>query len=569
MFLKDIKRGEEPFSLYPRPMLERDSYICLNGKWRLAIEKNETGKSEPSGYPYEITVPFPPQSALSGVNVTVGQKDLLFYKRSFEKPLMKEGECLLLHFGGVDTQAAVFINGEKVGEHVGGYLPFGFEITPFLKEGENELSVVVQDETDPAYPYGKQKIKRGGMWYTPVSGIWQTVFLEVVPQKHIEGIRTLTTQKGVEITVLGGEEEQTLLLEGTKYSFKGESLLLPAEDFEDWSPEHPRLYFFTVKSGKDEVRSYFAKRTVEIKDGDILVNGKKYFFHGLLDQGYHPDGIFLPPCEEELAKDILRAKSLGFNMLRKHIKIEPQLFYYFCDVLGMFVFQDMVNSGKYSFFRDTALPTVGLKKLPDSGVFCRVNEQTRDFFIKHSKGVIEALYNHPSVVYYTIFNEGWGQFDCDKVYEELKDADPTRVFDATSGWFEGKKSDVRSLHVYFKKFKAPKRKGTRPLILSEFGGYSLPVTGHRFNTEKNYGYSTYSDREAFEEAFLSLYEREILPAIGKGLQGTVYTQLFDVEDETNGLYTYDRQVCKVTPERMRGLAERLYQAEAKEAKEEQ
>ncbi|MBQ8399399.1 MAG: glycoside hydrolase family 2 [Clostridia bacterium] len=554
-----LPRADAPFSLYPRPQMVRDSYICLNGTWHLAIGKNDTGKAEPADDFYNITVPFPPQSALSGVNITVGQKDLLYYKRSFEKPQMKEGERLLLHFGAVDHGTAVFVNDACAGSHAGGYLPFSFDITPLLKDGENELRVVVQDETDPTYPYGKQKIKRGGMWYTPISGIWQTVFMECVPEKHIESIRALTTEKGIELTVFGGEEEKTLLLEGKEYPFKGEKLVLPAENFEYWCPEDPKLYQFTLKSGKDEVRSYFARRTVEIKDGDIFVNGKKYFFHGLLDQGYHPDGIFLPPSEEELAKDILRAKDLGFNMLRKHIKVEPQLFYYFCDVLGIFVFQDMVNSGKYSFFRDTALPTVGLKKLPDSGIFCHVNRQTRDFFIKHSKGILNALYNHPSVIYYTVFNEGWGQFDCDAVYEELKSVDPSRVFDATSGWFAGKKSDVTSLHVYFKKFKAPKRKGARPLILSEFGGYSLPVEGHRFNTEKNYGYSTYKDQKSFEEAFLALYEKEILPAIDKGLQGTVYTQIFDVEDETNGLYTYDRQICKVTGEKMKALSARLYE----------
>jgi hypothetical protein len=335
--------------------------------------------------------------------------------------------------------------------------------------------------------------------------------------------------------------------------------VLPAKDFAFWTPETPVLYEFTLQSGKDTVRSYFARRTVKVKGDQILVNGQKTFFHGLLDQGYHPDGIFLPPDAQTLAKDILMARSLGFNMLPKHIKVEPQIFYYLCDRLGMFVFQDIVNSGKYSFFRDTALPTVGFKKLPDSGVFCRVNEKTRDFFVAHSKGILNHLKNHPSVVYYTVFNEGWGQFDCDKVYRTLKAEDPSRVFDATSGWFFGKESDVCSLHVYFKPFKMPHKSKGRPVILSEFGGYSLPLSGHRFNTEKNYGYKTFQDQSAFEEALLALYEREVLPAVKKGLAATVYTQIFDVEDETNGLYTYDRAVCKASPEKMRALAKKLYE----------
>ncbi|MBQ8912330.1 MAG: glycoside hydrolase family 2, partial [Clostridia bacterium] len=375
-----------------------------------------------------------------------------------------------------------------------------------------------------------------------------------------ERVWSVVTDDTVELHVLGGQEEKTVLLDGKEYAFKGETLTLPAEEFAFWSPEEPILYRFTVQSGQDLVRSYFARRTVKVQGKDILVNGKKTFFHGLLDQGYHPEGIFLPPSEEELARDILRAKDLGFNMLRKHIKVEPQLFYYLCDKLGMFVFQDMVNSGKYSFFRDTALPTVAFRKLPDSGIFCRVNDKTKDFFISHSKASIEHLCGHPSVVYYTVFNEGWGQFDCDRVFEELKRVDNSRIYDATSGWFEGNSSDVCSCHVYFKPFKMPKNKKGRPVVLSEFGGYSLPLAGHRFNEKKNYGYKTFKQQKDFEEALLSLYEKEIVPAVKSGLAGTVYTQLFDVEDETNGLYTYDRAVCKVTSEKMQSLAKRLYEA---------
>lgn len=561
-YFEGLPRGEAPFSVYPRPQMVRNSYICLNGTWAF-----DFGSSEPAVYAHKITVPYPPESKLSGIGETLSRKELLcaqaqkaklFYKRTFSKPQTKEAERVLLHFGAVDNEAEVFVNGKKVGSHVGGYLPFSFDITDFLTDGENECKVWVSDQTDPAYPYGKQRIKRGGMWYTPISGIWQTVFLECVPEKHISDVRYRVLDDVIEISVLGGEEEKTLILEDEEHVFRGAHIALQANRFDFWSPANPKLYNFTVKSGKDEVRSYFARRTVKITDGQILVNQEKTFFHGLLDQGYHPDGIFLPPDEKTLAEDILKAKELGFNMLRKHIKVEPQIFYYLCDKIGMFVFQDMVNSGKYSFLRDTALPTVGFKKLPDSGVFCRVPKKTRDFFIEHSAETINHLSRHPSVVYYTIFNEGWGQFYCDEVFEKLKALDPTRVYDATSGWFFGKKSDVLSLHVYFKKFKMPRNSKGRPVILSEFGGYSLPIEGHRFNSVGNYGYKTFNNREAFEEALLALYDKEILPALKNGLSGTVYTQLFDVEDETNGLYTYDRKVCKVTPEKMRALSNRLF-----------
>ena len=311
-------------------------------------------------------------------------------------------------------------------------------------------------------------------------------------------------------------------------------------------------------SGEDRVESYFGVRTVEIKEINgkklICLNGKPIFMHGLLDQGYFPDGIFLPATPKGFEDDIVRMKQCGFNMLRKHIKLEPELFYYYCDIHGMLVWQDFINNGKYSFFIDTALPTVFLRK----GISHKATERRRGFFMDTAKGIIKGLYNHPSVIYYTIFNEGWGQFDADKCYDELKPLDKTRIFDTASGWFKAKKTDVESEHIYFKPIKL--KKSERPIVLSEFGGYSHRVDGHIFNLDKNYGYKSFEKLDDYQNALLELYEKQVIPAIGSGLCATVYTQVSDVEDETNGLLTYDRKVLKVTPSEMQRVADEIFDA---------
>ena len=327
-----------------------------------------------------------------------------------------------------------------------------------------------------------------------------------------------------------------------------------------WSPENPHLYDFTVKVGSDEVKSYFALRSLEIKDSRLCMNDKPYFFHGLLDQGYFSDGIFLPadPCGYE--RDILTAKKLGFNMLRKHIKVEPEIFYYYCDKLGIAVFQDMVNNSDYSFMRDTALPTIGIKSLDDKKL--HKNERSREAFLSAMDETVSSLSFHPSVCYWTIFNEGWGQFDHASAFERLKRIDSTRFVDSVSGWFTPKKaselrSDLESFHVYFKPVKLKKADG-KPIVLSEFGGYSYKVEGHSFNLDNNYGYRTLPTQKEFEDALEKLYMSEILPAIKEnGLSAAVYTQLSDVEDETNGLMTYDRRVIKANEALMLSIAARL------------
>lgn len=464
-FEADAKNAEIPFAEYPRPQMKRDSYFCLNGEWDFEVE----------GYKGKITVPFPPESKLSGVMREIKKNDTMIYTRTFVLPEGFLKDKVLLHFDAVDQYAEVFVNGQSVGTHVDGYLPFFFDITSYLQKGENTLRVEAKDPLNLELPYGKQTNKRGGMWYTKVSGIWQTVWLESVPEKHIQSLKITPSLDTVTIEVQGGVAEKTLQVqtpEGVKtYAFSGDTIEIAIDNPQLWSPESPYLYDFSLKSGEDEVTSYFALRAVTIKDFDgisrICLNDKPYFFHGLLDQGYFSDGIFLPGTEEGFKNDILQMKACGFNMLRKHIKLEPDLFYYYCDKYGMVVFQDMINSGKYGFLVDTALPTIGLKR----GITHKATKARKEAFYRSAEGIIKELYNHPCVCYYTIFNEGWGQFEADQCYKGIKAWDPTRIFDTTSGWFQEQLSDVDSEHIYFKPVQLKIRQG-RPMVLSEFGGYS-------------------------------------------------------------------------------------------------
>ena len=562
---------EKVWKEYPRPQMKRDGWMSLNGTWKLDGD--------------DVRVPFPPQSQLSNYNKKV--KDHFTYEKRFEVSDALKGERILLHFGAVDQIAEVVLNGKTLGTHEGGYLEFTFDVTDCIQRaGENILQVKVTDKLSLDYPYGKQCKKRGGMWYTPVSGIWKSVWLEAVPEKYIERVKMTPDLSGVDIEVFGNVDSFTaevVLSNGEKLqkSFAGKCgrvklsgiLLRNNEKSMEtaiqkdavvyqpqlWTPENPYLYEMKIITDEDQIETYFALRTIEIKNingiNRVALNGEPIFLHGVLDQGYFPEGIYLPAEEAEYDRDILRMKELGINFLRKHIKVEPDYFYYACDRLGMLVMQDMVNNGPYSFIRDTAIPTLGYKKRGDQ---TGLGGKRKEFFIKHVENTIEQIYNYPSVIAYTIFNEGWGQFESDYMYDYVKSLDPARLADSTSGWFAQRKNDFDSEHIYFKAIEMQPK--IRPMFMSECGGYSMAVEGHYYSKYNTYGYGGSDDSKKLTDDILSLYDIMILPAAHKGMCGCIYTQLSDVEDEINGLYTYDRKVCKVEKDKMAAMAKKLQAA---------
>ena len=545
-----------PWNVYPRPRMRRDSYMNLNGIWEFSVKEPEfTGKT--------ILVPFCPESTLSGVNKHFPEGTPLWYRRRVVLPEGFNKGRVLLHIGAADQIAEVMVNGQLLCRHEGGYESFTVDMTDALQE-ENEIIICCRDDlTDQSFPYGKQVLpeKRGGMWYTPVSGIWQSVWLESVPETYIRKLNVENRGTSVTITTEPALNGFVKVAELGIFALENGMVTVTPEYPRFWSPEDPYLYDFTIAAGEDRIDSYFAIRTLEVKKiGDyprLCLNGKPYFFHGLLDQGYWPEGLLTPPAPESYADDILAMKALGFNTLRKHIKVEMEEFYYQCDKLGMLVWQDMVNNSDYNFLRDTALPTAGIQKLDDRAWHNQPGH--RAGFFRSAEALVNQLKNHPSICLWTIFNEAWGQFDSDNVYEWFRTLDDTRFIDTTSGWFRREKSDVDSRHVYFRKVKL-KGDGKKPLILSEFGGKTYQAEGHVFNPDKSYGYGSCKTLEQLNQAVQKLYLEEVLPCVEKGLCAAIYTQVSDVEDEINGVLTYDRKLCKVTPEIMVPVAEALQEA---------
>ena len=565
-------------SAYPRPAFRRAEETChILTDWHLSCLDETTDTVTPLG---PIRLPFPPESPLSGIAQTLEEHEAWLYETVFtlanDAPT---ASCTLLHLPPADQMCIVTLNGHTFGERITANLPTDYDLTAHLLPGENRLTVLVRDPLDTNIPYGKQSRKRGGMWYTPTSGMRGMPWLETVPAAYIRGLRITPTLDSVTLETDGCETMTKTVRYETEngaetVSFSGDRVTIHIKDPHLWSPDDPYVYRFTIRSGDDEVSSYFALRTVsaetvtaetvtaetvtaETVNGSpvLCLNGKPHYFHGLLDQGYDPDGIDLPACPDGYRRDIEAAKSLGFDTLRKHIRIDDPYFYYFCDMLGMCVFQDFVNNGTYSFLRDTALPTVGLRR----GIRRHAPDAQKKHFTDTADRTVTLLYNHPSVVYYTIFNEGWGQFDPDTLYRRYRDMDSTRIWDATSGWFLEKESDVTSEHIYFKPLKL-KAIPDRPLVLSEFGGYVCKLPEHSFNQDKTYGYKIFTDIQSFRDGLEKLYRDEVIPSIENGLNAAVLTQVSDVEDETNGLVTYDRQVIKADEEAMRSIAQDLQEA---------
>lgn len=560
-----------PLAEYPRPQFCRDSYVCLNGKWKCAFTNSA---QLPKVFPLDILVPFSPETPLSGVGRTLKPREYLHYMRTFTlEPSFNRGR-VLLHFGAVDQTAEIFVNGKSVAFHVGGYTPFCADITDALCDGENTLCVTVQDFTDTqSFSRGKQKMKRGQIWYSPQSGIWQSVWLESVPEQYLQSVRITPDYDGAcvhfELQTASAELEAAVVVtdaSGAEVAHgvtQGQKLTLSLPAFRAWSPESPYLYNLRFTAGEDTVTSYFAMRKFSYgrdKMGVMrfFLNGKPYFLTGVLDQGYYPDGYLTPPSQKALENDVRIMKKMGFNMLRKHIKIEPLNWYYYCDKYGMIVLQDMVNGGGVYGAEVSVLPFIGVN-LDDTRYsnFHREDAYGRQMYDQELDEMIHLLYNCPCIAVWVPFNEGWGQFDSVKYYEKLKAMDSTRLVDTASGWHDRGSSDFKSEHIYFTPIRVHNLSGSRPYLLSEFGGYSQKISGHTFGN-KMFGYKIFFSKSMLEKAFARLYTHVLLPQVnGGGLAGCVYTQLSDVEDELNGLLTYDRKVLKIDPDLVRDVNEKL------------
>ena len=484
-------------------------------------------------------------------------------------PAAWEAERVLLHFGAVDQEAEVFLNGHRLGSHTGGYTAFSFEMTPHLHpHAPNELIVKVKDASDTSYhSRGKQKTARGGIWYTPQSGIWQTVWVEPVPQEYIERLKIvpLYNDSAVEITAhaaSGAPLPLEVHFDDKVFAGRaGTPVRLALETFTPWCPEEPKLYDFAVTLGKDTLTSYFAMRKFSVeKDAAgvhrLFLNNAPYFHNGVLDQGYWPDGLYTAPSDEAMAFDILSMKRMGFNTLRKHIKIEPMRWYYHCDRLGMLVWQDIVNGGGRYHPGVVTLPAFINLRLSDTqrnyARFARENAAGRAQYTAELRETISQLENVASIAMWVPFNEGWGQFDAQRALVEIRALDPTRHVDHASGWHDQRVGDIVSRHVYFRPYRYRRDPLDRAMLLSEFGGYNLRVAGHCWN-ERDFGYKRTKSGEEFLAAFQALYQNDIVPAKKQGLAAAIYTQLTDVEDELNGLLTYDRAVEKIPGETVRSI----------------
>jgi beta-galactosidase/beta-glucuronidase len=547
---------------YPRPQMVRKEWKNLNGLWDYAIRTKD--QVRPESFDGQILVPYPVESALSGVKKTVTPNDKLWYRLSFEVPGNWPKGKLLLHFGAVDFQAEVWVNGTKLGDHAGGYDPFSFDISNAVKSsGPQELIVAVTDPTDRGtQPRGKQVLKPGGIMYTAVTGIWQTVWIEPVPSAYIRGLTITPDIDNNKLTVVVDAQGDTSGLSFTadakssgysaSASFSNNPLTLTVNNPKLWSPDSPFLYDLTVRltdKGKtiDSVQSYFGMRKIAIgKDEQgiqrLMLNNKPLFQYGPLDQGWWPDGLYTAPTDAALKYDLEVLKKIGCNMLRKHVKVEPDRLYYWCDKLGLLVWQDMPSGDRGIRSNDPDLQ--------------RSPESAKQYELELAR-MIDAFRNHPSIIMWVPFNEGWGQYDTPRIVQLVRDLDPSRLVNNASGWTDRKVGDVSDMHNYPGPG-MPAVEDKRAAVLGEFGGLGLPLKGHTWQDAQNWGYQSFQNREELTDAYAALMSR-LHMLIPKGLCAAVYTQTTDVEVEVNGWMTYDREVLKIDAEKITAAHRRLYQ----------
>jgi len=556
---------------HPRPQLVRDSCLVLNGWWDYAIRPRWA--ATPGRYDGRILVPFSPEAPLSGVGRQLQPDERLHYRREVAVPdgFAVPGGRLLLHFGAVDQTCVVSVGGHEVGRHTGGYLPFTCDVTDALAAGRGEVLVDVRDRSDGhQHASGKQRLRRGGIWYTAQSGIWQTVWLEAVPAVHVERLTLVPylDDAEVEVTVHAPPGTAAVRLDGTETEVRtGTPTRLPVTAPRAWTPQDPHLYDVEVHLGQDRVRSYVAMRSVGVGPDAaevprLLLNGEPVVHVGVLDQGYWPDGLMTAPSDAAMVHDIETMARLGFTVLRKHLKVEPLRWYHHCDRLGMLVWQDVVNGG--GRYRTAAVTWPGryryrLRDTRWRPALGRGDPAGRALFLEELRATVEHLRNVPSLAVWVLFNEGWGQFDALRTTEALRSLDPTRVVDHASGWHDQGGGDLVSRHRYGRGRVLPRRRDGRAVVLSEYGGRSLRVPGHVHDDEAAFGYGEPMTREGLADWFTRVHE-DLAEVVPRGLAGTVFTQLSDVEDELDGLLTYDREVLKVDEGVVRSALSRLTSA---------